>query len=247
MAGKLVAPTDKCTGLPLPVLPPPEIPSFDNKEFANWHHHYHPENSPLLKSPGGLAVRHVRLQLLPIKEYHDPYHGIFEGPVLPKTTQQRFSQIILSCAGYIPSKAIDIHSDNPAIPVALNEKLRTRLQTSGEIEVRGQSNICDFVKDYVVKQDLTGVKESLIEEFVFTTHHERKRFLGNWLLALASEIAVEPVKPLYRQAKKEGLIHPSNSRKLPNIVKSQINGRKTNQKAMKALHRQLKRQVLRVA
>jgi hypothetical protein len=117
--------------------------------------------------------------------------------------------------------------------------MRHRLQNSGEIQVRGQTNIARFMRDYLIDQDLSVVDDSIIQEFVTTGSIERKKYLGHWLLAIASEIAVEPVKPVYRQALEEGLITPGL--KLPNIVKSQINGRKTSDKAIKALHRRLTR------
>ncbi len=236
--GKVSAPVDELTKMPLPVLPPPQIPSRSKPERANWHHHYHPSNSELLSSVAGLAVRHARLQLLPLKTYHDVYHGIFVGPeFLPRTNEERFGHIVLSCVGYVPPEAIDVHSDDPTAPVALTKRMRRRLQTSGELDVRGQANISNFMKDYLVKQDLSVVDESIIEEFLTTKEIEKKRELGHYLLSIASEVAVEPVIPVYQQALEEGLIF--DRIRLPNLVKSQINGPKISSRAIKALHKRL--------
>ena len=241
MPNKEFAPVDELTQMPLPVLPSPglrHLRGMLREGDANWHHQYHPSNSKRLSSAAGLAVRHVRLQLLPAMEQHKTYHQIFEGPeFLPRTSEERFGHIVLACAGYIPSNAIDVYKDDPTEPVALSKRMRQRLQNSGEIQVRGQINIARFMKDYLVEQDLSAVDDSIIQEFVTTSSIERKKYLGHWLLAIASEIAVEPVKPVYRQALDEGLIIPGI--KLPNIVKSQISGRKTSDRAIKALHRRL--------
>ena len=238
---KLKAPVDPLTRMPLPVLPPADIPHSGSKESVNWHHHYHPSNDKLLTSINGLAVRHVRLQLLPEVSYHNKYHSIFKGPEeLPRTNEARFGHIVLACAGYVPGLAIDVNSDNPIEAVELDPSLRQRLQSSGELEVRGSSNIATFIKKHLVRQDFSHVSETVIEEFLTTRDLDRRWFLGHWLLAIASEIALEPVNPIYRQALNEGLIHKP-TKKLPNIVKSYVNGRKTSHKAIKSLHKQLAR------
>lgn len=240
MASKDIAPTDPLTKMPLPILPPADMEAYAASEL-NWHHHYHPANSNLLTSPAGLAVRHVRLQHLPILSHHDVYHSMFDGPVLPRTNAQRFGHIVLASAGYIPGEAIDVHSDDPSSAVRLSKKMRRRLQSSGEIETRGHANISEFIKDYLVRQDLSHVDDSIIDEFINTTSIERKKYLGHWLLAIASEVAVEPVEPIYHQALSEGLIISPKS-KLPNIVKSQINGRNISKKAISSLHKRFMQQ-----
>ena len=243
---KILAPVDELTRMPLPVLPPPGIRQLirgENSKQANWHHQYHPSNSIRLTSAAGLAVRHVRLQLLPVETHHNRYHKIFEGPeYLPRTSEERFGHIILACAGYIPPNAIDVYNKDPSDPVGLSKRMRHRLQNSGEVEVRGHTNIANFMKDYLVNQDFSEINESIIEEFLTTKSLQRKKFLGHWLLGIASEIAVEPIQPIYRQALDEGLIIPKT--KLPNLVKSQINGPKTSQRAIRALHRRLTKSYL---
>jgi hypothetical protein len=240
---KELAPTDGLTGMPLPVLPPEEIPDMSDKMTNNWHHHYHPKDSTLLSSTDGLAVRHVRLQNLPRFSHHNVYHSIFEGPALPKTSEERFGHIILACAGYVPPEAIDLYKDDPTDPAQMPTRLRKRLQTSGEIEVRGQSNISTFIRKHLVYQDFSHVKESIIDEFLGTRNQDRKIYLGHLLLAIASEIAVEPIKPVYHQALNEGLIaKPISPKKLPSLVKSHVSGEKTVNKAIKSLHRRLQRE-----
>jgi hypothetical protein len=234
---KKIAPTDELTGMPLPVLPPKDMPSFDSDK-GNWHHHYHPSNSRLLTSTAGLAVRHVRLQYLPIESHHNVYHSIFEGPALPLSNQERLGHIVLACVGYIPPYAIDVHSEDPTQPVHMTKRIRRRLQSSGEIEVRGHPNISNFIKNHLIRQDFSHVDESLIEEFVTTRDIDRRRSLGNKLLRLASEMAVEPIKPVYQTALKQGLVTKPKKR-LPNLVKSHIDGPKTSHKARKALHKRL--------
>lgn len=240
MSDKILAPVDQLTRLPLPVLPPVEVLANSTDIPTNWHHHYHPSNSRLLTSKAGIAVRHVRLQLLPV-ELHNTYHSIFEGPSLPRTNEQRFGQIIIAATGYIPPFAIDVLANDPSQPVELSEDVRHRLQASGEIVTKGQSNISEFMKNYLVSRDLSHVNETVIEEFLETSDILRKRFLGHWLLAMASEVAAEPLMPLYRQALDEGLI-VDRGVKLPNLVKKHVNGRQTSKKAISSLHKSLDRQ-----
>ncbi|MBA3757853.1 hypothetical protein H0X09_03240 [Candidatus Saccharibacteria bacterium] len=237
---KIESPHDELTGMPLPVLPPEEVPSFKDPTSANWHHHYHPGKDKLLTSINGLALRHVRVQILPI-DTHNDYHSIFEGPPLPTTNEQRFGQIVLACAGYVPSHAIDVYGDDPTEKVELGAKNRNRLQTTGELEVRGQVNLAAFMKNYLIRQDFSHVKESIIDEFIESRDNDRRWFLGHWLLAIASEIAVEPLEPVYKQALDEGLIDKTQ-KKLPTIVKEHVNGRKISLKTIRALRRHLARQ-----
>lgn len=233
---KLETPVDSLTGIPLPVYP--NWRRLNPKSANNnWHHHYHKSTDPALTSQDGLAIRHSRLQLLPIP-VHNRYHDIFEGPPLPKTNSERFGHLVLVSAGYIPSEAVNVYGDNPAEVVELSDKKRSRLQSSGQIHLRGQSNISNFMRRYLIKQDLSHVDEQLIDEFLHTGSIYRKRFLGHYLLAMASEVAVEPIKPVYQQALEEGLI-VEQDRKLPNLVKAYINGPKTADKTIRGLHKAL--------
>ena len=235
---KVLSPVDKLTNMPLPILPTRQGPRFKNPAFANWHHHYHPSDDPNLTSASGLAIRHLRLQLLPVKSRHQIYHNLFSGPeFLPESQADRFGHIILACAGYMPRSAIDVTADDPATPVQMSSKIHERLQTSGEIVVRGQPNIANFIRKYLVIQDLSNINESVIDEFLSTNSIERKRYLGHWLLALASEIATEPVKPIYRQALDDGLIR--SKAKPESIVKSTFSGEKSRNKAIDDLRRRL--------
>lgn len=238
---RVPTPTDPLTRIPLPILPRvslKELKRMEEEQKANWHHHYHPSDSKLLKSSAGLAVRHVRLQLLPVISHHNAYHSIFLGPELPATNEERFGQIILACANYVPAYAIDMSKDDPTEPVKLSRHMRLRLQSSGEVEVRGKSNIATFIKDHLVHQDFSHVKDSVIDEFLNTRDQERKKNLGHWLLALASEIAVEPIEPLYKQVLDEGLI-PKPKMKLPKLAKSYVDTRKVSTKTIRALHNRL--------
>lgn len=235
---KLPSPVDNLTKMPLPIIPTDTLPRFKDSRAANWHHHYHPSADPALTSISGLAVRHLRLQLLPIKSRHQVYHDIFSGPeFLPETQEERFGHIILASAGYMPRFGIDVTAEDPTVPVAMPQKMHNRLQNSGEIAVRGNYNIANFIRKYLVVQDLSHVNESVVEEFLETTSIERKRYLGHWLLAIASEIATEPVKPAYHQALDDGLI--KTKIKPESVVKLAITGQKTRNKTIDDLRRRL--------
>lgn len=238
---KKTSPVDPLSHMPLPILPTDTIPRIIDGKRANWHHHYHPSDDPLLTSISGLAVRHLRLQLLPVKTRHQVYHNMFIGPEeLPETNDQRFGHIILACAGYLPRLAVDVRKDDPSEPVVMTNKMYERLQTSGEIAIRGQGNISNFIRSHLVLQNFSHVNESVIDEFLHTPNMNRKRYLGHWLLAIASEIATEPLEPIYHQALDSGLVR--QKKKLPNVAKTALIGQKTQDKAIKDLHRRLIRQ-----
>src|SRR3990167_3469932 len=132
-------PTDKLTGLPLPIF-------VTRRKFyshsVNYHHHFHPKRSSALgvfeevehldedqyQHPQtqemyidplkleGKAVRFSRGQLVPVF-LHDRYHDIFYGPPLPQDRKSKFTVTVLACAGVMPRKAIDL-----SIPEEYSEK-----------------------------------------------------------------------------------------------------------------------------
>ena len=120
MAAELITPVDSLTGVPLPILPR-EILPIDNPEVANMHHAWHPSSDPRLLTTAGLALRHSRVQLVRATDHNMgdknrgklTYHDFYEGPPLPEDETEIFRMCVLSCAGYLPDKAIDLHKATP--------------------------------------------------------------------------------------------------------------------------------------
>jgi hypothetical protein len=147
---------------------------------------------------------------------HQRYHLFFKGPPLPETEQQQFEYAVWAASGYIPEQAINVRGNEPKI-VKMKPHQISRLHKS-EIRVGSEELLKDFLKDYVIKQDLSHVNGAIIDEFVSTSDWDRRRYLGRWLLAQASEVATEQFSQRFAQARKKGLINPRFSYKAANNV-----------------------------
>jgi|GEM_PF-3284880 len=129
MAAEMITPVDELTGMPLSVATPLQDLSRHKSEVANWHHLYHPSTALELQSLGGNALRNSRVQLLPVRQHNTGkynYHTYYKGPLLPLADDEvtQFRLCVLSCAGYLPDKVIDMQG---AVPVE-------RLMTAGEFK-----------------------------------------------------------------------------------------------------------------
>lgn len=238
-------PIDNRSKLPLPILP------YKEATETSWHHHSHPSASPLLRKTGGQVVRSVRVQLTegnggiagvndagyvkPEYGEHQRYHYFFKGPRLPETEQQQFEYAIWAATGYVPRFALDVSGNNPKV-VKMNREQISRLH-KGEIKVNSKDLLGDFIKDYLLNQDISHVDNKLVDEFVSTNDWSRKKFLGHWLLAQASEVATEHIDKPYREAHKMGLIIPGTSLKISNVAHGVL--RKKRQQHQQALIQQL--------
>lgn len=116
MAAEIVSPTDELTGMPLALAPRLEPLPDNEPAIANWHHWWHPRTAPELQTLGGKALRHSRVQLVPVGDHNigtATYHHYYEGPPLPgaNDTDAQFRLCVLSAAGYIPHNVIDLHAE----------------------------------------------------------------------------------------------------------------------------------------
>jgi hypothetical protein len=231
-------PADQKSGLPLPILP------FENAHETSWHHHAHPRNVKALKEAGGMVVRTVRVQQVAgpsgaaifdeagrvDAKYgpHQRYHLFYGGPPLPETRREQFEYCVWASAGYVPKEALDVSGDSPEIVSMTSEKIL--LLKDRDLNISDRSTLSAFLKDYLFDQDLSHVKGEMIDEFVSTNDDSRKRFLGHWLLAQASEKATEPLEPTFREAYKVGLVKPSVSAKVANVVRIGLGTQKMRDK-----------------
>ncbi len=238
MAAELVTPLDELTGLPLPLVPPEEPFSADNVDI-DWHHHFHPRRSPILRTPNGPAIRNARLQLTDYEMHHFGYHRTYVGPPLPETDDAQFATVIMSTAGYMPEQGISFTGDQPSI-VRLSQGQRHQLQTSGEIKLGSRELINIFIREYVMSQlSSVDADELNIEEFVTTNDPERRRVLGHNLLALITDRATEPINEVYHQARRRQLILPNLPNNVRRFAKARLGPLKTRDKLVGQLHSRL--------
>jgi hypothetical protein len=232
MAAELITPVDEISGLPLPILPGEAILPINQPDIADWHHHFHPKEHPILKTTGGLALRNCRVQLVH-RNFHNEsptrYHKFYDGPELPEEESEQFKLVVLACAGFLPEEAIDLRSGEPKV-VHMDKKqdaqIRSVLRPAKSVSsvdptdstrskifqyrhVRyGYEPIRDFIAAYALEHDISHVNESLVDEFLYTRDQERKRFLGHFLLAQKVEVTAEEVRSRYDTARNAGLLHP---------------------------------------
>jgi hypothetical protein len=197
---------------------------------VNYHHHFHPEVSEELgwneetrkKLPAdtmpriqGLAVRYSRGQLVP-SWLHVRYHKIFEGPELPQTQQEKFTTVVLACAGVVPREAIDLHDPKNANKRQLSDKehdwIRRRLYYEGAAErpkyPDRKGEIGRFIATYAIEHSLDEIltEEEVkrkVDEFLIPKSDSSRQEAGRFLLAQVVDASVAELIPLHERAKKK--------------------------------------------
>lgn len=233
-----MTPVDEFSGLPW-VMAPPNYPLPAHRpELADDNHAFHPSRSPLLATPAGIALRNSRVQRVDWYDHHIIYHGNFAGPEIPVEEADIFRRVVFAVARYIPDRALDCHGYEPQA-VRITTAQKERLWRTQELRVARPGLVRGFLGDYVVRQDLSHVKESMIDEFLNTKNQSRLDFLGQWLLAQATEVATEPIDTSYRIAAKSGNMPPHLTAKSPNLVKYTLGNKFETNRYIKLLRTNL--------
>lgn len=216
------SPVDELTGVPL-ILHPDGSARDRGRYPADKHHPWHPRRDPLVMAGtlGGEALRSSRIQLTSYDAHHLHYHGHFHGPELPVDDQSRFKLIVLTAAGYIPEQALVFSSKRPYLKEITLEQ-RLKLWRSGQVRVDKPGIVRDFLKDYSLSQDILGMSERAIDEFLFTRDPIKRWELGNNLLGKVVLRATMPIKDAYKEAYKAELLPPNRARKASKFVLSSL-------------------------
>lgn len=217
---RLVTPTDH-TGLPYCFAPTAQLPEVRAKAIRDKNlpfegrladlNHQFPKyevatsTDPVLTELGKRALTGCRVQWVDYWQHHGPYNNLFVGPDLPTTKEHLFRTIVMASAGYIPGHAIDLSGYEPKI-TRLTNKERKWLWTSGQVDVMCQTDISQFLLNYVLDSDLSHVDQVMLEEFIYSHDYDRRLKLGHALAAQAVETLIEPVEGMYRSAKKNNLL-----------------------------------------
>lgn len=221
MAAEAYTPIDEI-GMPLPLAPTNLEIRDASQPKPDWHHHFHPRRSLILQEDwGGDAIRTARVQKADWNIHHLDYHNYFQGPVLPETPAQKFGIAVLAVAGYVPAEAIEFVKSEPKI-IRLSDEQRNRLWTSGELRSAAPETVRRFLVDYTIKQELTDVKEQIIDEFLHTSNYDRRYKLGGTLINLAIDKAVEPLEAFYRSAWKKGYINRASAHRPGRLVRTKL-------------------------
>jgi hypothetical protein len=240
MGELITAPIDELTGLPLPILMQSHdfrpIKGREAPATPNYHHHFHPRNSIELGLDGeegkklayddplrleGLAVRYSRGQYTP-KWLHNRYHKIFLGPELPDNSHDKFTAVVLACAGVVPRRAIDLYSPGEYSEVSLSDNqhdfIAKKLYYEGAASKPGYPNrkgeIGRFIATYAIENSLNEILSEneiwkKVEEFLEPKDQETRSKAGKFILAHAVDASVADLIPIHKTATKERMIRKS--------------------------------------
>jgi len=204
--GQLVTPVDDFSGIPLS-LSPMYMAERPSRFGPDDHHLWHERLDPRLLTLGGRALRSSRIQRANYDMHHLDYHAYnFRGPDIPETVASQLRPIILGAAGYIPGRAISFTRTGEPQLVIVPDDIRRKMWSDGQIRVERVDTVRVFLKQLILDQDLSDVRSSTIDEFLYTMDMKRKREIGNDLLARATRRATSSVKQAYVQAYKSNLL-----------------------------------------
>lgn len=235
MNGTEWTPADQLTGIPLPLINPDDMTS---RFLPDLHHPFHPRKSDTLQDIGGQALRNCRVQRIHYETHHYDYHGAYYGPQLPTDEDGKFRLVVMAAAGYIPELAISFQNRKPVIG-PLTDINRSRLQDSKQMRVQDHKGVQRFLLEYTLAQDLSGVNESTIDEFLNTTNGARKLELGNVLLGEAAYQATEPIRDIYKVARRAELIPANKARVASRFVLLSLTTRRNRENIHKKLQARL--------
>lgn len=197
-------------GIPLSIYVPDsyrdDVGRLDqNKHKVNKHHRFAPKKFLIHKHGElGKILRYSCLQFVPV-ELHDEFNKSYDQPLLPVTQLTKFGAIILSVARYLPAEAIDVSNGSPR-KRELSLAERQLIWSNNELRPEQGSKVQDAILRYVVSQDINGVDERLVEEFLTTLDDETRVARGKQLFRIAAEVAVEPIEQRYVEAWEGGLL-----------------------------------------
>ena len=222
MAGEIITPTCEATGLPLPLLPAELRENGALLLRMNFHHHFHPNNHPILQGLAGRALRYSRGQIID-KPTHKSYHKKLSGPILPQSEKEIFHDIVFSCAGVVPQQAIDLSEPEGYRVINLSPEHFEKVSSPHSIYIEGahhpkrsirtRREIGKFFAHYAINQDLQDVlSEIVVEEFLDKqTYGQRRKELGNFILREALGVSIDGLVPTHRALISEGYVTPKRS------------------------------------
>jgi hypothetical protein len=212
------APVDRM-GVPLPIIPSEDLSKIDRQsvDFTG-HHEFFLPGTAIFQELGAKACRSARV-LGAERVLHNKgpnrFHRFYDISDVPADEQAQANILMLSLAGYLPGEGVELWSGEPVIR-ELNEEERARLcevDPESSLTLRNlrtdRAEAARFLKKFVLKQSPINVSPSVLNEFTSTTKIRLTRAAGHEVLESAVQTAVEPVSDYYKEAWREGLLHPA--------------------------------------
>lgn len=220
--GRPMSPIETATSVPLPIIG--KLGRETNKHHAHFYEHTYSEGTD-----GQQAVRHSRLQR--VGTYvHMQYHRNFHGTAFPETPENEYELTVLNCAGYIPNHGVKIEKREVSI-ARLSMKEKDSLRGTNVFSQENDLTISRFLLDYALEQDFNAMMQLDIEEFLTLTTdkitdnevlYNRKLRLAERLTNTAIGMAVDPIYPVYAEAKKTEMLRDGMPSSAWDVVRKQV-------------------------
>jgi hypothetical protein len=197
---------DEATGLPLPFVPNPNIPTIVTRNIereADWDHNYPQVETkrganPALDLPyARYGLMHLRLQWATWREHHDMWNKYdLIGPQQPATPQQLAATMTFGLSGYIPAEGILLTKEGPKY-CHISAEQRKYLVVSGQVMPQSTDYAIAYLRWFVMQQSTDHIRQVEVDEFLSTPDTERRMYLAGALAAKMVERAVEPFDATY--------------------------------------------------
>lgn len=229
--GNPMSPYEVATGVQLPIVGNLGAEKDRNKHHAHFYKHQHKNGSN-----GQRANRFSRLQEVN-SHSHQIYHKTYDGSAFVGDEMDEYKVTVLNCAGYIPDYGVQI-AKKPKI-VRLGERDKKILSRRGafSIEKYREDEIGRYLIEYALSQEFPEHKMDWIEEFLSIKDEDRAHdtALNNRRLILASKLtdvalnqALQPVYPIYKQARVKNKLNRDAPLSAYQLVKTKIKNREND-------------------
>ncbi len=225
---KPMSPIEASTGVPLPIVGP-------RGRTPNRHHAFFYKEDYKNGTLGQQAVRLARIQRVGRYVHQPLFHNHFKGTAFPASEAQEWEIAILSLAGYVPSFGVKFKKREPHVEeLTVKEKkmLRRTDTIIQEKPSKEQGRIGEFLLRYSYENNLNQSEQLWVEEFLSIsgdTHDERlqarKLRLAEKLTNRAIDTAVDPVRPVFTEARASRRLRNGSPNSAWRVVKDMVAGR----------------------
>lgn len=218
-----MSPIEASTGIPLPIVGP-------KGRSPNRHHAFFYERNYINGTLGQQAVRLARIQRAN-RYVHQNAHKHLDGTAFPISEAQEWEIAVLSLAGYVPDLGVKFKKRElyvEGLTVKEKKSLRRPGTITPEKSSREQGKIGEFLLKYAY-ENLDRSEQLWVEEFLGIQDdayddglRTRKLVLAEKLTNRAIETAVDPVRPVFTQARESRRLRVDSPNSAWQVVKSTV-------------------------
>lgn len=237
MAAELYTPIDPTTRLPALIAPQLEWLPLDNPDIADRHHPWNPHRFYKSMNAAGIALRGSLVQIVERTSHNEgpnAFHNFYKEPA-EKITDEKdiFERVITACSGVVPRLVVEIKDGEPCErPINHKEEAFFTLPSDDDTDQFSYRHLCyryepvrDFLRSYVLEQELPHLRPSLIDEFLDTKDKHRKQKIGTFLIYNAISVASDDAREQYYRLRRKGLMHPGMPREIHTLVSYKLGSR----------------------